>query len=207
MAGDVWARVRANLADPITGMKKKSAKYFFAHKLHASFHGVGPSASPDRHGSPARRESAVVSGQATVLTYSNEDKKWNPNGPGNGAAKVCCVTSSHNIGDGCCQVYLYKHAEKGTYRIVARNLTSRDLVNAIIHDSQPLIRFFFFCCCCSGSRQLVPHREDTLQRRNTDFSPGTAHQDPQAHLMSMLVERLTGRVRAQLRSRRRCVDL
>ena len=73
-----------------------------------------------------------------MLTYSNEDKKWNPNGPGNGAAKVCCESRSIrpvvDLTDSDAQVYLYKHAEKGTYRIVARNLTSRDLVVASLPE-------------------------------------------------------------------------
>ncbi len=52
-----------------------------------------------------------MSAQAAVLLYQNEDKKWVPTGPSNGAAKIS----------------LYKNDANMTYRIVARNIANREV--------------------------------------------------------------------------------
>ena len=58
------------------------------------------------------RETSVGSCEATVLTYNTETKKWIPEGSGGGRAKVS----------------LYKHNEKGTFRIIGRNIEDKKFV-------------------------------------------------------------------------------
>jgi hypothetical protein len=57
------------------------------------------------------RETAVVTSQVAVLIYSAEEKKWQPSGPGNGVSKI----------------YLYKNNDTGAFRIVGRNLSTREV--------------------------------------------------------------------------------
>ena len=58
-------------------------------------------------------EASVAScSNVAVLTYSNEAKEWVPSGPNTGASKV----------------QLYYNDESGAYRVVSRNLETKEVL-------------------------------------------------------------------------------